>query len=131
MYARTPFASWGVTGLFPDVIDLFVEEVKDETYLDPITGKFEPFETFEETIKVRLGSDVTVKYKVTRNGIVLPLDIIDGSAAQAMPWITREAIKELGPGKAYSIAWILDPVIQKKMGVDIGNTKIYKQKILA
>ena len=112
-------------------MDLFVEEVKDEAYLDPITGKFEPFEIIEETIKVRLGSDVIVKHRVTRNGIIMPLDSIDGSAGQAMPWISKEAIRDLGPGKAYSMAWILDPVIQKKMGVDAGKTTISKQRFLA
>ena len=29
MYSRTPFASFGATALNPDVMDLFVEDVKE------------------------------------------------------------------------------------------------------
>ncbi len=29
MFARTPFVSWGITALYPDVMDLFVEEVDE------------------------------------------------------------------------------------------------------
>ena len=39
-YGRSPFASWGVTGLIPDVMDLFIEDVKEEQglYFDALTG---------------------------------------------------------------------------------------------
>lgn len=82
MFARTPFVSWGITALYPDVMDLFVEEVDEvkQTYFDAQTGKHEPFETIEETIKVRLGSDVTVIHKVTRNGVLIQGDMLNGSA---------------------------------------------------
>lgn len=80
-YGRTPFASWGVTALYPDNMDLYVEDVDGETYFDAVTGKYEPFETIEETIKVRLGFDVTLKHKLTRTGVVMPLDFIDGHAS--------------------------------------------------
>ena len=125
MYARTPYASWGVTALYPDVMDLFVEDVEEEsgTYFDAVTQKQEPFEILEETIRVRFGSDVKLRHKVTRNGVIMPLDLLDGSAGQVMPWIPQEVIKDIGPGKAYSIAWILDPIIQKNIGVEI-NTEL-------
>ena len=45
-----------------------------------MSGNYEPFETFSETIKVRLGSDVTLTHKVTRNGVLMDEDLIDGSA---------------------------------------------------
>lgn len=81
MYGRTPFASWGVTALYPDVMDLYVENIRDEThYLDAVSGEYEPIETITETIGVRFGSDVTLETKVTRSGIIMPLDIIDGQA---------------------------------------------------
>lgn len=62
LYGRSPFAAWGITALNPDVMDLFVEEIneKDGTYFDAKTGKYEPFEIYEDTIKVRFGSDVKV-----------------------------------------------------------------------
>ena len=38
MYARTPFVSYGATALNPDILDLFVEDVKEvdgrEMYFD-------------------------------------------------------------------------------------------------
>ena len=113
LYGRTPFASWGVTALNPDVTDLWVEEINEDdgTYFDALTGKYEPFVVMRETFKVRFGSDVIVDYKMTRNGIIMPENLLDESAGQAMPWISQEAIKGLGPGKAYSIAWILDTAI--------------------
>ena len=93
-----------------------------------MTEKQEPYEILDETIKVRLGSDVKLSQKVTRNGVIIPLDLLDGSAGQAMPWIPQEVIKDLEPGKAYSIAWILDPIIQKKMGVEIKHTNFAQQR---
>ena len=130
MYARTPYASWGVTALYPDVMDLFIEDIQEEngTYFDAVTEKQEQYEILEEIIKVRLGSDVKLSQKVTRNGVIIPLDLLDGSAGQAMPWIPQEVLKDLGPGKAYSIAWILDPIIQKKMGVEIKHTNFAQQR---
>ena len=37
LYARTPKASWGVTALFPDTMDLFVEDVHQDSYLDSVS----------------------------------------------------------------------------------------------
>jgi len=48
-----------------------------------------------------------------------------------MPWITQEAIKDLGPGKSYSIAWVLDPVILNKMGQTVTPTNIAQQRQFA
>ena len=111
-YGRSPYASWGVTALYPDVMDLFIEDVKEDgMYLDAVSGNYEAFETFSETMKVRFGSDIQLTYKATRNGVVIDEDLLDGSAGQAMPWISQEAIKSLPQGKAYSLAWILDPII--------------------
>ena len=82
MYARTPYASWGVTALYPDVMDLFIEDVREEdgTYFDAVSERYEPYETFEEIIKVRFGTDVKVTHKATRNGVIMPLDLLDSSA---------------------------------------------------
>lgn len=87
LHGRTPFASWGGTALYPDNMDLYVEDVTDETFFDAVTGKWEPFKTVEETIKVRLGFDVTFTQKMSRAGVIMPLDFIDGQASQAVPWI--------------------------------------------
>ena len=56
IYARTPFASYGATAINPDVMDLFVEDVKEvdgrEMYYDAKDKTYKDYEVFEETIKV-------------------------------------------------------------------------------
>ena len=107
VYGRSPYASWGVTGLYPDAFDLFVEDVKVEgSYFDAESASYKPIEEIEETIKVRFGSDVTLKQKVTRNGIIIGTDFIDGAAGKLMPFLTQEALKSLPSEKEYSLAWI-------------------------
>ena len=40
-------------------MDLFIEDVKEDSmYLDAVSGNYEAFETFSETMKVRFGSDI-------------------------------------------------------------------------
>ena len=58
-YARTPFASYGATALNPDVMDVFVEDVKEvdgrEMYFDAKEQAYKDFEVYEDVIKVRFG----------------------------------------------------------------------------
>ena len=122
IYGRSPYASWGMSGLYPDTFDLFVEDVSVEgSYFDAESASYKPIETVEETIKVRFGNDVTLKQKVTRNGIIIGTDFIDGAAGQLVPFLTQEALTSLPPDKKYSLAWIADPLVLKKMG---GGAKV-------
>lgn len=88
LYGRSPFASWGVTALNPDVVDLYIEDISEDgtQYYDAITEKYEPIETEEEIIKVRFGSDIVLKTQFTRAGVIMPLDILDGGAREICPW---------------------------------------------
>lgn len=43
----------------PDVSDIFVEEVKDDKYLDS-DGAWKDVKSYTEVIKVRFGSDVNL-----------------------------------------------------------------------
>ena len=38
-----------------------------------------------------------------------------------MPYLPQGAIKSPGDGKAYSLAWLLDPTVQNKMGVKLSR----------
>ena len=132
VYGRSHYASWGVTPGNHDAADVFVEEVDEEkgTYFDVMTKQFEKFETVEETIKVRFGSDVKIRHRFTRNGVILPENLLDGTGSFTMPYLPREAHQKPGKGKAYSLAWLLDPVAQEKMGVKLNaqsNTAMQRQ----
>ena len=37
LYARTPEAAWGVTAIFPDAMDLYVEQVEGNKFFDSET----------------------------------------------------------------------------------------------
>lgn len=47
-----------------------------------------------------------------------------------MPYLPQGAFKSPGDGKAYSLAWLLDPMVQNMMGVKLGrqsNTVMQRQ----
>ena len=118
IYARTPFASYGSTAINPDVMDLFVEDVKQvdgrEMYYDAKDKTYKDYEVREETIKVRFGSDVTLKIKHTANGFVVPNDIMEDVAGTVIPWIAREVMpseKDQEEGKVYVVGNAFDPVM--------------------
>jgi hypothetical protein len=56
-------------------------------------NEWEKFETVIEIIKVRFSSDVIHTSRFTRNGVILPLDFIEGTAKDIMPWISRDLMK--------------------------------------
>lgn len=68
-YARTKQIAWGATAVNPDVTDLFVENIKGDTYF--YDGKWLPIEKETEVIKVRFGSDIIMENRYTMNGIVM------------------------------------------------------------
>ena len=68
----------------------------------------------EETIKVRFGSDITLKIKHTANGFVIPDNFLEDAAGTVIPWIPREVLpskKDQEDGKVYVIGNSFDPVI--------------------
>jgi len=89
-YGRTKFMAFGVTALNPDVIDMYTETIKDGKYL--YEGEWHALEEYEETIKVRFGFDVTIKVQLTRNGVIVDKDLMDGTAADISPFISREPL---------------------------------------
>ncbi len=85
--------AWGFTTANTDTQDLFVETIdpsNPKQYLSPDGPK--PFETREETIKVKDGADVKLTVRTTRHGPVLS-DVSDSLAGVA------------GPGKAVALAF--------------------------
>jgi hypothetical protein len=43
--------------------------------------------TYEEVIKVRFSEDVRITVKMTRNGVLIDRDFIDGAGAEVVPFI--------------------------------------------
>lgn len=71
-----------------------------------------------ETIKVRGSEDVELELKFTRNGVILPMDLIDGVAKDLMPWISADAFKNSqidGANTVYALANPYDPFISRKL----------------
>jgi penicillin amidase len=89
--------AWGFTNTGPDVQDLYIEEVvpsEPARYRTP--GGTEPFEVFEETIRVRGGQDVRLKVRRTRHGPVISdagtlADAIGARHVLALRWTALDA----------------------------------------
>jgi penicillin amidase len=93
LLGQNDHVAWGFTTAYTDTEDLFVETIdpSDPTrYLTPDGPK--PFETREETIRVKDGADVALKVRTTRHGPVLS-DVSDDLASIA------------GPGKTIALAF--------------------------
>lgn len=58
--------AWGLTNLGADVTDLYLEKIGPDGYL--VDGKFKPFTTREETIKVAGGDDRKITVRSTEHG---------------------------------------------------------------
>lgn len=58
--------AWGFTNLSPDVTDLYLEQVRGNSYL--VGDDWVPLEVREETIRVAGGDDVTITVRRTRHG---------------------------------------------------------------
>lgn len=89
--------AWGFTNLGPDVADLFLEQVKGDTYL--FKNEWLPLETRQEVIKVAGGDPVTLDVRTTRHGplvsdVMANVQPSDGANAVALQWTA------LQPGSA-------------------------------
>ncbi|GAA0949941.1 penicillin acylase family protein [Nonomuraea longicatena] len=81
--------AWGFTNLAPDVSDLFLEQVKDDTYL--YRGSWEKLTTRQEQIKVAGGQPVTITVRTTRHGPLVN-EVMD-------------AVKPTGEATAVALQW--------------------------
>jgi penicillin amidase len=70
--------AWGFTNLGPDVTDLYLERVLNDTV--EVDGSYEPVTKRTETIKVRGGDPVTITVRSTRHGPIVS-DVIDSVRA--------------------------------------------------
>ncbi|WP_344977542.1 penicillin acylase family protein [Streptosporangium fragile] len=77
--------AWGFTNLGPDVADLYLERIKDDSYL--FMGSWKPLTTRTETISVAGGDAVRLRIRETMHGPVISdvmkdaRDTLPGSAA--------------------------------------------------
>lgn len=73
-------------------MDLFSEVVSEDgtQYFDPVDGKFKDFTIVKEVIKTRMSADVELELKFTRNGVVIPHELLDKGANDLMMWVPRD-----------------------------------------
>jgi acyl-homoserine lactone acylase PvdQ len=88
-YQVTPIFASGVTSLNPDVLDLYVEEIRADTFLSS-DGGWKPMHIIEEKIKVRFGFEVDFQIKFTDNGVVLPRELLEGKAQQLNWFLVKQ-----------------------------------------
>lgn len=109
--------AWGVTAINPDISDLYVEYLREDRFLS--TNKtWEKIKFRYETIKVRGGEDVELELKFTRNGVIIPMDLIDGTAHDLMPWISADTFKNPqidGLKTVYALANSYDPFVSRRL----------------
>lgn len=113
----TPKLSWGLTAINPDVADLFLEQVKDGNYLTNDGKDWAPLEVRTEVIKVRFGSEVTLKVQKTRNGVILPPDMLSHQTKDLLPWVSPEIQStDMPEGFVYALGTVYDRSIQTRLG---------------
>ena len=81
--------AWGVSTMYADVTDLYLERVDGDRY--EYKGKQVPLETRRETIKVAGGKSRTITVRSTRHGPLLSdvsddVDDVGGANAVALQW---------------------------------------------
>jgi penicillin amidase len=102
--------AWGFTNLGPDVTDLVLEKVDDDSY--EIDGEKRPLSTREETIKVAGGDDVTITVRSTPNGPIMS-DVLESTemtgqdAPVPAPGQSPDPVQapERGSGYAVALKW--------------------------
>jgi penicillin G amidase len=94
--------AWGFTNLGPDVADLYLEKVDDETYR--FDGGREPLAVRRERIEVRGADDVELTVRATGNGPIL------SDVSEDLRTVGEEAGPDGEEAYAVSLAWTaLDP----------------------
>lgn len=130
-HANTPIAVFGLTAINPDVADVWVEHLNDKGEYKTNDGQdWAPLQVSHETIKVRFGKDVDLEIKHTRNGVIIPLDMLEGSAHDLMPWISSEVLSKNdvvdGVETAYALGNVYDPVLNAKFVPDVHFAHFFK-----
>lgn len=116
-HGRSPYVAWGVTAINPDVSDVYIEELKERNQYRTTKDKWADLKIVKDTIKVRFGSPYEFEIKKTENGVLIPNDLLDGSAGSLIPWIDNYVLhgdQVDGITKAYAIANIYDPFYLQK-----------------
>ncbi|MEU1732562.1 penicillin acylase family protein [Streptosporangium sp. NPDC020145] len=90
--------AWGFTNLGPDVADLYLERVKDDSYL--FMGEWRPLTTRAEKIEVAGGDPVTLTVRETLHGPIIS-DVM-GDAKDALPGAAT-VFRE--PADAVALKW--------------------------
>lgn len=91
--------AWGVTTMYADVTDLYLERIEGDEY--EYDGEMVPLETRTEIIEVAGGDDVELTIRETRNGPLL--SDLDERAAEAGE--ARADADEYAPGYGVSLRW--------------------------
>ncbi|AXT86903.1 penicillin acylase family protein [Aeromicrobium sp. A1-2] len=106
--------SWGVTTMYADVADLYLEKVSGSTY--EYDGEQVPLTTRKETFKVAGGKTETITVRSTRHGPILS-DLDDDIAD-----VARQSQKTVGAGTyAVSLSWTAltpEPTIKAVFALD-------------
>ncbi|MEV0421816.1 penicillin acylase family protein [Streptosporangium canum] len=111
---RNDKIAWGFTNLGPDVADLYLERVKDDSYL--FMGGWKPLTTRTETIKVAGGDPVRLTVRETMHGPILSdvmenvKDTLPGAATAFQEKADAVALKwtALDPGRSADAIFALD-----------------------
>jgi penicillin amidase len=94
--------AWGLTSMYPDVTDFYLERVSGRTYVRD--GVLEQIQTREETIEVAGGEPVTITVRSTVHGPVLS-DVVEALEAVGRSAPVDEQSPSRGSGYAVALAW--------------------------
>ncbi|WP_344921491.1 penicillin acylase family protein [Streptosporangium oxazolinicum] len=103
---RNDKIAWGFTNLGPDVADLYLERIKDDSYLS--MGEWKPLTVRAETIKVAGGTDVRLKVRDTMHGPIIS-DVMENA-------------KDTLPGMEATLKERADAVALKWTALEPGRT---------
>ncbi len=79
-FGHNNWVAWCITHLSADYQDLYIEHFKpSDPFLYRYRNRWLPAEVYEETIKVRGGSDVPLRVRVTRHGPIISGDPEEGT----------------------------------------------------
>jgi penicillin amidase len=119
--------AWGVTTMYADVTDLYVERVTGDTY--EYDGRQVPLETRQETFEVADGEPETITVRSTRHGPLLS-DLDDDVAAVGAARQAQDQAAGAAPGTSYEVAlrWTaLDPKPTIRAVFSLGRAQDWEQ----
>lgn len=129
---RNDTIAWGFTNTSPDVQDLFIERLSDDSGLryETETGKRD-FLIRQEVIKVRDGEDITIRVRESRHGPILSdasgnlRDLMDDRHVIAFQWTALEPRDTtLGAGRKVLEAKGWDDIVNALTGFHVPEQNI-------